>query len=126
MQAEQSFPCPCCGYLTFSEEPGSYAICDICDWEDDLSQLRFVKMTGANHVNLIEAQKNFAEFGVCERPHADHVRPPETNDRRDEGWRPLNVADDNIEAPIPGVDYGATYPEDATELYYWRENYWRK
>ncbi|MBO0846033.1 MAG: hypothetical protein J2P22_11530 [Nocardioides sp.] len=35
------YPCPCCGYLVFDEEPGSYDICAVCGWEDDLSQLRF-------------------------------------------------------------------------------------
>ncbi len=127
MHADLSFPCPCCGYLTGSEGPGSYDICAICFWEDDLVQLRFAKRRGgANHVSLLEAQENFAKTGVCEKQYAHHVRSPTTSDRRDEDWRPLNVVDDNIEEPVPGVDYGTTYPEDATALYYWRENYWRK
>ena len=49
------YTCPCCGYLTFSEPPGFYEICKICYWEDDLSQLRFTKIKGANNVSLIEA-----------------------------------------------------------------------
>ena len=41
-------PCPSCGHLVFDEEPGSYSICPVCGWEDDLSQLRFVTTGGAN------------------------------------------------------------------------------
>jgi len=33
------YPCPCCGYLVFTEPPGSFEICPICFWEDDVSQL---------------------------------------------------------------------------------------
>jgi anaerobic ribonucleoside-triphosphate reductase len=63
------FPCPCCGYLT-SSEPGSHDICPICDWEDDLSQLRFPRSGGgANHESLEEAQANFAKIGVKSAAH---------------------------------------------------------
>jgi hypothetical protein len=55
------YPCPCCGYLVFEEEPGSYDICPICFWEDDLSQLRWLDSAGgANRPSLIEAQVTFA------------------------------------------------------------------
>lgn len=48
------YPCPCCGYLVFDESPGSYEICPICFWEDDLSQLRFPRMSvGANRVSFL-------------------------------------------------------------------------
>jgi hypothetical protein len=36
---------------------GSYDICPICGWEDDVSQLRFPRMHGANKVSLIEGQR---------------------------------------------------------------------
>ena len=68
------YPCPCCGYLMFDEPPGSYDICKICFWEDDISQLRFPRTTGANHVSLIDGQKNFREFGACERRVLQFVR----------------------------------------------------
>ena len=119
------FPCPCCGYLVFSEVPGSYNICPICFWEDDLSQLRFVRTTGANRVNLIEAQGNFARFGACEPQLTQHVRKPTGEDRLEPGWRPIDEERDNTEEPIPGVNYGGTYPDDLTTLYYWRSSYWR-
>ncbi len=40
-EGNANYPCPCCGYLVFTEPPGSYTICPICFWEDDISQLRF-------------------------------------------------------------------------------------
>jgi phosphoribosyl 1,2-cyclic phosphodiesterase len=120
------FPCPCCGYLT-SSEPGSHDICPICDWEDDLSQLRFPRSGGgANHESLEEAQANFAKIGVKSAVHLTHVRPAGPEDVRDPLWRPLDPAGDAIEVPVRGRDYGADYPADRTELYYWRANYWRR
>ena len=107
-------PCPCCGYLVFDEPPGSYDICPICSWEDDLSQLRFPVTTGANHVSLIDAQRNYARDGVCESRLHSHVRQPKDSDVRDPQWRPIDERKDNLERPIDGVEYGSTYPPDGT------------
>ncbi len=126
MPEENKWPCPCCGYLVFDEPPGSYDICPVCFWEDDLSQLRFMRTGGANHVSLIEAQQNYAAFGACEQRVKPFVRPPQPNERRDPEWRPVDVETDNIEDPIPGFDYGRSYPKDDTVLYYWRATYWRR
>jgi hypothetical protein len=111
--------------LIFDEPPGSYDICTICFWGDDLSQLRFPKTGGANHVSLIKGQKNFAEFGACEERFLKSVRPVSNSDIRDEEWRPIDLTSDNIEEPVSGFAYGQTYPEDYTHLYYWRSIYWR-
>lgn len=114
------FPCPCCGYRVFQEGPGSYDICPICGWEDDLSQLRFPRTGGANKVSLIDGQRNFATYGESDPRHPPLGRPPGADDTRDPGWRPLDETRDEIEDPVPGFDYGATFTQDRTELYYWR------
>ncbi len=152
MSHEDLYPCPCCGHLVFSEPPGSYDICSICFWEDDLSQLRFPRTTGANHVSLIDGQKNYRELGACEERLRPHVRKPKGNEAVEPGWRPINLEIDDVEDPIPGTDYfalqpgrrlidlradeietpisendyGDIYPPDGIQLYYWRNTYWRR
>ena len=119
------YPCPCCGYLVFDESPGSSEICPICFWEDDLSQLRFARSTGANHVSLVDAQENFIKEGVSELRFRSNVRAPTASDFREPQWRRLDLYTDTFEEPVDGMDYGNTYPDDTTRLYYWRDNYWR-
>jgi len=117
------YPCPCCGYLVFDESPGSYEICPICFWEDDLSQLRFPRMFGgANRVSLIEAQENYFRDGVSELRFRSNVRAAEVSDVREPQWRRIDFRVDRIEELIHGKDYGCSYPEDATEFYYWRRS----
>ena len=121
------YPCPCCGYLDFDEGPGSYDICPICFWEDDLSQLRFAYMGGgANRVSLLEGQRFYGALGACEARFVTQVRPPTGEDQRDAGWRPLNPTSDNIEDADAVPNSAQTYPEDTTTLYYWRDTYWRR
>jgi hypothetical protein len=123
----KEYVCPCCGYKIHAEPPGSDDICDICYWEDDISQLRFPRMTGgANKISLIDAQKNFNTYGACEKRLIKHTRKPDSKDRLDPKWRIIDLSLDNVEEPGDGVDYGETYPDDSTRLYYWSENYWRK
>lgn len=121
-------PCPACGYLVFSRQPGSSEKCPICGWEDDLAQLRFPHLPGsANHVSLEDAQKNYATCGAAERRNAASVRPPVEGEEREDIWRLLDPARDNIEEPQRGVKYGDSYPlADTTVLYYWRATYWRR
>lgn len=127
MAVHPKYPCPCCGHLVFREPPGSYEICPICFWEDDVSQLRFPGMGGgANTASLIEGQKNYQEFSACEERVKPYVRPPKQGEQPDVGWRMIDPAIDSIEEPISGHDYGGSYPADSTRLYYWRDTYWRR
>src|SRR4051812_13425965 len=105
------YPCPCCGYLVFGEAPGSYDICPLCGWEDDLSQLRFPTMGGANEP-LIDSQDAWVDASGTDLRGREYRRDPE--------WRPIDPARDGIERPTSGVDYGATYHADRTRYYYWR------
>jgi len=64
------FPCPCCGYLTISSEPpGTYEICPVCNWEDDIAQHNNPTLRGgANIVSLQEARQNYLKLGaICEQ-----------------------------------------------------------
>lgn len=63
------YPCPCCGFLTRSEEAlGTFDICPVCGWEDDYLQGRDLLLEGgANTVSLAEARRNFADFGAKSR-----------------------------------------------------------
>lgn len=71
-------PCPCCGYLTLSEEErGSFEICPICFWEDDAAQFEDETLEGgANAVSLAEARENFKKFRASSKAVMEQVRPP--------------------------------------------------
>ena len=117
-----AWPCPCCGYLVFTEPPGSSDSCPFCFWEDDLVQLLCATSSGgANRVSLHQAQQNFALFGAKEDRSRQHVVPPPAGQPRDVGWRPIDEAKDRF----PGFEDAAGPKELGENLYYWRPTYWR-
>ena len=85
------YTCPCCGYKTLPEEAnGTFNICPVCFWEDDNVQLKDPNYKGgANHVSLKEAQNNFITFGACEKIMVKNVRPANTSEPKDSGWKPF-------------------------------------
>ena len=104
------YPCPCCGYLTLSEPPGSYGICPVCFWEDDPVQLRYPEApVGANGgLSLIDAQRNFARFGAMDEQFKQNVRPPAKDEPIDETWRPFDPERDGVRGssePSSGLEY---------------------
>jgi hypothetical protein len=99
------YTCPCCGYATFAAAPGSFAICPVCDWQDDQQQLYSPFLaSGANTHCLAEAQVRYIQFGD-ERAGDDHVRDPH--------WFPLWQQKTDIPDNAPAAD-ATTY-----DLYYW-------
>jgi hypothetical protein len=80
--ANGKYFCKCCGFNTLSEFPdGTYEICEICFWEDDNYQTKNPNdAVGPNRVSLIQARKNFEEFGACEVKMKISVRKPSKND----------------------------------------------
>tara|TARA_Y100000310_G_scaffold97292_1_gene94946 strand:- start:183 stop:521 length:339 start_codon:yes stop_codon:yes gene_type:complete len=110
----------------FEEPPGSHGICEICDWQDDDTQLKFPDVAiGANHVSLVEAQKNFHSFGASDREHIQHVQQPTQEDKKDPEWRVIDLSKDAFEKTE--IKDGKSYfeavggiNEDLTKLYYWR------
>jgi hypothetical protein len=106
--------------------PGSYEICPICFWEDDHVQFRRPTMAGgANPVSLIEAQRNYLEFGACERPMLKHVRPPAGDESLDPAWRPTDPVRDSFEEWPPTKDR-VPWPEDHSLLCWWLPTFWRR
>jgi hypothetical protein len=55
--------CPCCGQQTLDEEPpGTFQICEICDWEDDPVQFADPDFEGgANIRSLNQARSSFGK-----------------------------------------------------------------
>jgi hypothetical protein len=122
---QSTFPCPCCGYLSFDQPPGSYEICEICFWEDDELQLEYATTLagGANRPTLHDAQRNFLKFGACEPEMVGNVRSPSPSDIRDPTWRLIDPLRDRFEN---WGDRNGTRPLTRREaLYYWRPSFWR-
>jgi RNAse (barnase) inhibitor barstar len=119
-------PCPCCGHLVFNAEdgwPGSYAICPVCFWEDDLVQFRWPTMAGgANRIPLVEAQQNFQSYGACDQRGRRFVRPATPDERVDPEWRPIDLARDLFEDWES--DGRRPWPEDKLLLCWWLPSFW--
>ncbi len=120
---DETYPCPCCGYLVFDEPAGSFAICPICFWEDDIVQLGFPLMAGgANSKSLVESQQTYMRYQVSDERFKANVRTPQATDRRDKEWRPLNPSRDP-HLKDGDVRRWQSMPQNAC-LYWWREDYW--
>ena len=74
---EARWPCPVCGYLVFGEPPGSYSICEVCNWEDDNIQRSDPDYKGgANSISLNEARQNYKKTGAISSEYLAYVRFP--------------------------------------------------
>jgi hypothetical protein len=115
MSSPAQYTCPACGFLVFDEPPGSYAICDVCGWEDDHVQLANPAMDGgANRESLIQVQqRTLATYPLAVQVQAGY--------KRDSGWRPISETDVRSMPPPPRD--GKSYFDAATSVesqYYWR------
>ena len=72
--------CPCCGYRTLTPgRPGSYEVCDVCGWLDDLVGFHYPDTeSDYNHVSLREARENVRTFGACAPDAVETTREPTT------------------------------------------------
>ena len=120
------------GTLSFVEPPGSFDICGVCFWEDDVVQLKNPYLhTGANRMSLIEAQKNFLEFGAMSRDALEYVQASPDGER-DPGWRPFDPAVDDPDGGLERAYSDATDPyywwhgSDPDLIYWWRPTFWRR
>jgi hypothetical protein len=89
-----------------------------------LSQLRFPTSGGANTASLIDAQRTFHRHGKKATAGSGLVQG-QSPFAREAAWRPIDAERDAFETPVDGLEYGESYPDDVTLLYYWRPAYWR-
>lgn len=75
---QKDYPCPCCGFLTLSENTHeTYEICPVCSWEDDDVQFYNPDLRGgANSESLNEAKENYSKFGASSVKYIQDVRAP--------------------------------------------------
>jgi hypothetical protein len=111
----KDFTCPCCGFLSFDEEPGSLEICRVCGWQDEVAGLRFaLDSLVPNYVSLKVAQANFVLSGRFDlKPRKERT----LEYQKDSSWRIISASDifERFEGHIMKMN-----PVDPTELYYWR------
>lgn len=93
MSGAEKYPCPCCGFYTLVEKPpGTYNICPVCYWEDDLLQFKEPsRRGGANGVSLEEARRNFRAFGWAKERSKEYVRPPHADEYPPTGTTPIGT-----------------------------------
>jgi hypothetical protein len=119
--SERRYTCACCGYRTFGDRPGSYEICHVCFWEDDLVQLLDPWYAGgANVPSLVTSQATFARAGAMEERFLPNVKGVLESDERDVQWRPV-VGGDRAFVMIPR-DLSDDEFDNLDHLYYWRRN----
>jgi ribonuclease HII len=77
------YACPCCGYLTLAAEPpGTQAICEVCQWEDDQHQFEEPAFEGgANAPSLTQARSNYQKIGVSDPHFAGNGRLPRPEEK---------------------------------------------
>jgi hypothetical protein len=77
---DEQFPCPCCEQLTLDEPPpGTWLICEVCEWEDDPVQFADIDYEGgANRVSLRQARDFYRTIGIScpERLRTRQLRDP--------------------------------------------------
>lgn len=77
--------CPVCGYKTFTER-GTWHTCPVCGWNSDpVQEARSDESVGGNAVSLVQARRNFADFGAITREKLAQVESDGTQKYPREG-----------------------------------------
>lgn len=80
--------CPCCGYRTLSPgAPGSYEVCPVCGWLDDLVGFHHPSVeSDYNYCSLRKARRNVGRYGAAIPERVDETRDPCEDEPRDPNW----------------------------------------
>jgi hypothetical protein len=104
--------------MSFASPPGSYEVCHVCFWEDDLVQLLDPWFAGgANVPSLVKAQENFETHGAMEARFVANVKGVLADDVRDLSWRKV-VSTDCVFAKAP-TELSSADLQHRAVLYYW-------
>jgi len=77
MGSNKKSQCPSCGYYTLDDRSGTFGICPVCYWEDDIVQFNDPNYEGgANEISLNKARENFKMIGALSEEYLDCVRKP--------------------------------------------------
>ena len=77
------YKCLCCGNYTLPiESQGAVGfICPVCYWENDVFISGEDEPSDENRgLTLLQARKNYKEFGACRRELLQYVRKPTNNE----------------------------------------------
>ena len=77
-RTQRAHPCACCGCRTVSFLGD---ICPVCFWEEDLVEGPDSPSSANHGLTLTQAQKNYRDFGACEKEMLRHVRAPKPEER---------------------------------------------
>jgi hypothetical protein len=84
-------------------------------------QFRWPTAAGdANRVSLIEAQRNYQDFGAFDQHGRRYVRPPAADEPLAPAWRPIDLARDFFEDWA--AEDGATWLDDRSAICWWLPN----
>ena len=74
----KKYKCVCCGNNTMnSKAQGSYDICPVCYWEDDIVQYDDPDYDGgANEISLNKARENYKRIGAISEKYLSKTRKP--------------------------------------------------
>jgi hypothetical protein len=101
--------CPCCGHRALEA-----TLCSVCAWDERSATGGW---TGAPREGLLEAQRCYAQIGVCDPALVELGRPPIAVEARPAWWRSLDAAPEGVAQEIErafasvGLDGGVTLAE---------------
>ena len=73
-----NYKCPCCGFYTFAEPlNGTYDICPVCFWENDVFDPGEDQPSDENHgMTLAEGREAYKRLGAVREELLPYAREP--------------------------------------------------